>query len=182
MLQPAPAPQPAPRLRRIGLAVAAAGGLAVLATGWFISGRTTSDALTPAVQQARQVAFDQAAPLVLPPVAPQERAAALDAMQLPDAQRQDFERQRADLVWLTLWDDVAEDGDVVTVTSDGFSQAIRLTHAPFRLALPRPRSGLVVVTGTFDGGGGITVALAADQVRLAVPVLAVGQRIGIQVR
>ena len=131
---------------------------------------------------ARQATFAQAGALLLAPVASHERAEALRTMQLPSDQQQALESQKSELVWLTVWDDRDEDGDIVAVESDGFRQQVQIAHAPARLALPRPRSGTVLLHGVRDGGGGITVAVQSGGGQIALPPLTVGQAVTIPVR
>ena len=83
----------------------------------------------------------------------------------------------ARLVELTLWDDVAQDGDVVMVTSAGYSQQVNLMHAPQTLAFPTITGSPVTITGVHDGGGGITLGFTGSGVPVALPVLAEGQSI-----
>ncbi|MEL6065316.1 hypothetical protein [Methylobacterium sp. DCY52] len=66
--------------------------------------------------------------------------------------------------------------------SDGFSQLVQLTHQPVRVALPRPRNGIVLVRGEQDGSGGITVAVVDSTGPLPMPVMRVGQVVRLPVR
>jgi len=87
-----------------------------------------------------------------------------------------------ELVWITLWDTDAEDGDAVRITSQGYSRTISLTKAPVRYAIPVPASGTIEVTGIRDGeGGGITVGLASGASRAIFPIMSVNQTLGLRV-
>lgn len=69
---------------------------------------------------------------------------------------------------IRLWDYMDVDGDVVTVSSSGFAQSLPLTHQPTIVVVPYSGPGTIALTGTRDGGGGITVAVStvADPIRL----------------
>ena len=103
-------------------------------------------------------------------IAPQTGAAPAPAATIPAG-------AGARLVELTLWDDVAQDGDVVMVTSAGYSQQVNLMHAPQTLAFPTITGSPVTITGVHDGGGGITLGFTGSGVPVALPVLAEGQSI-----
>ena len=98
-----------------------------------------------------------------------------------DQDRQQLEQKQVPLVWITLWDTAAEDGDVVRVTSDGFRQEVPILHAPTRVAVPLPSSGTVAVTGSYDGGGGITIGILSGSQRIPIPYMRVGQTINVPV-
>ena len=72
------------------------------------------------------------------------------------------------LAWVTLWDFVQEDGDVVHISSAGYSMEVSLTHAPARIAIPAQRDVPIVIQGVADGGGGITMGLTAVTTQLLV--------------
>ena len=140
--------------------------------------------LSAAQQQARVLAFEQASSLELAAVLPADRRQAVATMNLAE---QPAEVRRAieggdPLTWLTLWDDRDEDGDTVEIVSHGFSRVVRLTNAPQIIAVPVPEAGIINVRGIYDGGGGITVAIRTGQGQVALPVMAVGQVIGLPVQ
>ena len=171
------------------LLMAGLGAVAVLAVAfaaWTTLRPVHDPALTAAAQAARQEAFHRAPAAVLVAIQPHELRDAIIAMKLKPEEQRAMESAvaagRVDLVWLTLWDDQAEDGDIVSVESESFMQSVRLANAPTRVAVPRPKGGTVTVRGVHDGGGGITVAAATDQAPVQVPVLAVGQTILLPVR
>lgn len=185
--EPASAPSPAPRRARVRLVPVAALLLAAsLPLAWLTYPSTGDAALSSAAQGTRAQVYQRAGALPLPVVSLQERASALDAMKLPAEQlavlEQQLRAQNTELVWLTLWDDCDQDGDVVMVESDAFRQRVPIAHAPRRIAIPRPTSGVVNLTGVHDGGGGITIAVATVTGKVAVPVMVPGQVLGIPVR
>ena len=65
------------------------------------------------------------------------------------------------LVWIDLWDFAAQDGDIVNVSSAGYSVQVNLLNAPSRIAIPVDASRIVKLTGLVDGGGGITLGVNA---------------------
>ena len=142
-------------------------------------------ALDPAAQSARREAFRRAGQLMLPAVQPGDLVEALQTMQLatqPPGVRQAVEDSRQQLAWLTVWDDMDEDGDTVEIVSDGFARTVRLTNAPMRFAVPVPERGLIDVRGIYDGGGGITMSLMTTTGKVAMPIMDVGQVIGVPVQ
>lgn len=164
------------------MAMTTAAAAAAVLVGWMGFRCSADRPLSAAEQMARALAFNQAVPLVLAAVPASQRPAALQGMKLPANQQAELEQQQAELVHLTLWDDMAEDGDVVTIDCDGFRQSVTLKHAPVTIAIPRPRTGLMSLTGVFDGGGGITVAVSSGAGRVPLPWLSVGQSVGVPVR
>ena len=135
---------------------------------------------------ARAAAFAAAGPVLVDKVPVNERQQAVVALNLPAPQASaliaDIDAGRTDLVYITVWDDVAEDGDVVELSSDGLTVSVPLLNQPTRVAFPMPRQGVVNITGVGDGGGGITVGAKSGSARVALPYMQVGQRQGIPVR
>jgi len=87
------------------------------------------------------------------------------------------------LAWLTLWDSDVEDGDVVRIDSQGYSRMVYLTKAPVTFAVPVPSAGIINVTAIRDGdGGGITVGIASGSSKVILPVMSVGQVLGLKVK
>ena len=83
------------------------------------------------------------------------------------------------MVELVLWDNVAEDGDVVQVSSLGYSQTITITHAPQTVYFPAQYDVPVTITGIHDGGGGITLGFTGSGQPVSLPVMAEGQVISL---
>lgn len=86
------------------------------------------------------------------------------------------------LTEITVWDDVAEDGDVVSLSSAGIRQEIPILHQPTKVFLPLVSGQPVILTGVKDGGGGITVAIGNGNTPLANPVLQEGESLSIPVK
>jgi len=136
-------------------------------------------------QQAERInAFQARGQAKLDAVPAAETRQALDAMGLNGDQRaaieKDLERSDVRLVYIVLWDDQVEDGDVVEIKSSGFQQRISLTKAPQKFTIPIA-GGTLQMRGLRDGGGGITVAAQADGGPLLVPIMEPGQVIDVPV-
>lgn len=86
------------------------------------------------------------------------------------------------LVALTVWDDVAPDGDVIQISSAGYTQSVTLSKSPQTLHFPVSEERPVVITGIHDGGGGITLGFTGSGQPVALPVLAEGQSLNILLR
>lgn len=87
------------------------------------------------------------------------------------------------LIWLTLWDTDDEDGDVVRIQSQGYSRVVILTRQPMTFAVPASASGVVDIAGMRDGeGGGVTVGAASGASRVTLPIMSVGQTIGLRIQ
>lgn len=86
------------------------------------------------------------------------------------------------LTEITLWDDVAEDGDVVSISTAGIRQEIPIMHEPTKVLLPLVAGQPIMLTGVKDGGGGITVAIGNGNIPLANPVMKEGETLSIPVR
>lgn len=82
---------------------------------------------------------------------------------------------------ITLWDNVHEDGDVVTVSGAGFTQDLLILHKPVTFFVPYSPGGVVTIHGSRDGGGGITLGLRTALGDQRLPPLATGQTIEIQI-
>lgn len=89
------------------------------------------------------------------------------------------ENPHARVAELILWDDVAEDGDVVTVSSLDMSQRVALMHAHKTIYVPVVNGKPVVITGVRDGGGGITLGFAASGSNALAPVTREGESVEI---
>ncbi len=64
------------------------------------------------------------------------------------------------LVSIDFWDFASQDGDVVSVSSAGYTVTVNLMKAPSSVAIPIDASRQVVLTGLVDGGGGITLGVS----------------------
>lgn len=142
----------------------------------------TADVLTQQQIETRQRTFSQpvqlnvssenAAEFLFNPSPTQQNHPDLAKLKQHFAQS-DFNR----VVALTVWDDVAEDGDVVDIITPNFTTQVMIRHAPQTVYLPaQSGSNLPIqIRGVRDGGGGITLALQGSGVPMSAPVLAEGQ-------
>ena len=116
---------------------------------------------------------------------PDDQKAALAQNIVPTADSQTQAAQPAwdkggqQMVELVLWDNVAEDGDVVQVSSLGYSQTIPITHAQQTMYFPAQYDVPVTITGIHDGGGGITLGFTGSGQPVSLPVMAEGQVISL---
>jgi hypothetical protein len=158
--------------------------------GWGSS----ADVVSAQAREARVEAFLSSAPLSLQSVAPAERGDALTSMKLDESSRMALGPQTGSLTranetppvrlaWITFWDTDDEDGDVVRIDSQGYTRTISLLKQPVTIAIPVPADGVINVTGVRDGeGGGITVGAASSGSQVVLPIMSVGQVIGLHVR
>ncbi|MBP0618272.1 hypothetical protein [Jiella mangrovi] len=148
------------------------------------SARQADSGLTAQEATARAEAFAAKGAVAFKLVDREDQPAAVAAMNLPDTQREaldrDLTQQDVRLAYVTLWDDVAEDGDVVSLRSHGFTLQVALTNAPQQFTLPVSRAG-IDMDGIQDGGGGITVAIQAGNDPVLAPLLREGQTVRIPV-
>lgn len=159
-----------------------------VAIGAYWMGSPSSDAepeptqaqIEERAQQYQQLLAQAGGVISVQRVKDSERQEALATI-ASDQDRQQLEKKQVPLVWITLWDTAAEDGDVVRVTSDGFRQEVPILHAPTRVAVPLPSSGTVAVTGSYDGGGGITIGILSGSQRIPISYMRVGQTINVPV-
>ncbi len=117
---------------------------------------------------------------------PQQRAQAEAALNLPKAEAQnvikDAEAGKFELAWVTVWDNYAEDADVVKVDSQGFSTTVNLLNRPVTVVVPVSSGKGIQITGIRDGGGGITAGFRTATGEVVVPPLVPGQVITLPVR
>lgn len=196
--RPSPRPEPVRSTfespRSLGEEVAAAARAKAPARNrtllWSIGGVLAMVALAGAAIAIRP------APLSVDGISPQQAAERAEAFktavlevqpvppeQIADAQRQNPDlAQHQDLVRVFLWDDVVEDGDIVTVASGTAVRRVPLTKAGTWVVLPRPATGALIIKGQIDGGGGITLGLRGDSTPVFTPVIAPGQSLTVPVR
>lgn len=165
---------------------------ALLATaigiGEFFGGGAHSDQPTRVQLEEMQRSWEtvQKSGVILSEVQREEIAQAIATINLPEEERialqREVESDRVSLVWITVWDSMAEDGDVITLSSNGLTITAPLYSKMHRIAVPRPSDGVVHVTGVQDGQGGITLGLMSGPNLVLIPPLSVGQSVGIPVR
>lgn len=183
--KPQAKPQLLPSIATRAKAVAAA----VIAVAVAATVFPATDDLTPAQDQARVDAYQAAIPLPLPLVNladPAERQAALRSLGLAPAETRTLEHnlQAATerLVWLTVFDDCREDGDIVEIRSLRYRREVPIVHAPARMAIPvSAHEQAILLTGVYDGGGGITVAVRIEGRTVPLPRIRPGQTLSIPI-
>ncbi|GAA4875953.1 hypothetical protein [Ferrimonas pelagia] len=80
------------------------------------------------------------------------------------------------LAWVTVWDNLEEDGDVIEVSASGVSYTVPIRHAPTKIVVPYSiDTPSLSLKGIRDGGGGITVSAKTQQGEISIPPLTVGQ-------
>ena len=159
----------------------------------------TADNLTQAEKDARAQQFSAVPRYALRRLDANEARSVIQNLPLPDAQKAALteniapatpagQTQPAQPAWenggqqmveLVLWDNVAEDGDVVQVSSLGYSQTITITHAKQTMYFPAQYDVPVTITGIHDGGGGITLGFTGSGQPVSLPVMAEGQVISL---
>lgn len=80
------------------------------------------------------------------------------------------------LAWVTVWDNYAEDGDIVEVSAGGMTHIVPILHAPTTIVVPYSiDSAELQIRGIKDGGGGITVAARTATGSLPLPPMQEGE-------
>lgn len=101
---------------------------------------------------------------LMTPVPMAETDQAIAHLLMSDAQkdqvREEVSRDRLRLAWITVSDNLTEDGDWIRLDAAGFHQDIRLLKRPYQIAVPYIPGSTATVTGLVDGiDGGITVSV-----------------------
>lgn len=172
--------------RRGLLAAAAVAVMAIAGATYFgMSGGPAEDNVSDQQKQAWAAGFLAARPFHVPRVTAAEIPAALALMQLPPAESQSLKAQidnnQVKLIWVTLWDTMAEDGDTVQLDSGGYRTVVKLKNAMQKVAVPEPENGIITVTGVYDGGGGITVGMISGDQPVNLPIMDVGQVLAVPI-
>ena len=185
-------PQPMPQAKRKAIskpvlmaATAALLAVSLTATGFLFP--PTAE-VAPAEAEVRLNNFTAAPYVQLKPINladPQEQAEALQSLQqaFPNPEELQAHVQASDrMVWIEVFDDCAEDEDIVNIRTFSYSQNIPLFNVPTRVAIGlSPGEKNITVTGIEDGGGGITVAIKTEGRLLPLPVMKPRQTILIPV-
>ena len=181
-------PAPTTRTARRGTAWKVATAVVVaVAVGWGAMNAFSPAVDTVTTEQKASWAASWAAapPQVAKVIPPAQVQAALDEMHLTPQQRAQVQQQLDDgktrLVYLTLTDVMAEDLDRVKVDSGDFQTEVTILNKTTKVIFPEPPGGIVNVTGTYDGGGGITIAITSGDTPVNLPFMSVGQTVGIPI-
>jgi hypothetical protein len=184
----------------VAVALVVAGGYA----GTRLFPPSDADVVATAEVKQREAAFATAPQIKLQAVAAPQVSAAINKMGLPDHDSQKLstlvaapaaapapvagqpaqqpQQQQYSLVELVLWDTHAPDGDVVLVTSAGYSREVVLTKTPTIVYVPGSGAGVIQVTGIKDGGGGITLGVKGATQSVLMPIMSVGQTLPLNVQ
>lgn len=76
---------------------------------------------------------------------------------------------------ISVWDSVAEDGDEIRLSAAGIDQVVRIAHTPRTYLVPHFPGGSMRISGTRDGGEGITLGIKTMLGPVHLPRLAVGE-------
>ncbi len=132
--------------------------------------RAAADRLTAAQIVQRQADFAAAAPLAVEGLGEMSAWAFVKHDELLPGRQAAFAESFANgtsgetVVGLKLWDDAADDGDMVQIRSAGYSVTLLLSDVPRNVYIPVYLGVPVVIHGVRDGrGGGITVSVAAQR-------------------
>jgi hypothetical protein len=114
------------------------------------------------------------------PIAAGEADKAIGRLMMSGPEKEKVREEVADgklrLGWITVSDNLDEDGDWVRVGGAGFRQDVRLLHKPYTMAVPYLPGMPVTVTGLVDGGGGdITVSVYVGSAVLSLRPLKTGE-------
>lgn len=171
-----------------GTAWKVAGALAVaVAVGWgaMQALRPGIESVSTQQQAAWAAAWSAAGPQVAKMIPAAEVQAALDQMHLAPQQRQQLQQELDDgntrLVYMTFTDVMAEDLDRIKMDTGDFATEVTILNKSTKVIFPEPPGGVVNVTGTYDGGGGITIAITSGDTPVNLPFMSVGQVVGIPV-
>jgi hypothetical protein len=163
-------------------------GLIVLISAFmlFTTNTVESDELSSEQIQTRLSEFNNKVGLVSINLSDDdELSKAYKSMDLPDAELATLqiflEKGMVRLVWLTIWDDLAEDGDTVEISSSGYKRVVVLKNETIAIAIP-VGSENITITGIKDGmAGGITAGIKTSSGKVLLPVMREGQEIELRV-
>jgi hypothetical protein len=169
----------------IGAVVIAAVGLGAGLT--YLLPSDSSDHLTNNEIQQRQLAFAAHGPMQVEPVPADQVRDEIAKMQLSPSESAallasaDSSNASVRLARVKVWDNQAQDGDVVEIASGGYRLSVQLLNAPVQLTVPVDATNAFQITGVRDGGGGITLGVQGNAGGIALPVLAPGQVLSVPV-
>ena len=186
-------PQLAPKTKSppwlVGVVAAAALAAGAYFTGIGPFAHRESDNMSKQQAQQEVSAFQQAVGdfAIVNLNDPQEKAKALASLKLPaaDAQKiiQSAESGQSKLAYVTVWDNCAEDGDILGISSLGYSVNVPLYHEPTTVIIPVAPGGSIQFTGAVDGGGGgVTAGIRMPSGDVPIPPLDQGQVVSMPVR
>ena len=194
---PSPSSQPQPQLAPKSKSPTwLIGGVAAvaLAAGAYFTGlgpfaHRESDTMSKQQAQQEVAAFQQAVGdfAIVNLNDPQEKAKALASLHLSAADAQEIlqsaESGKSQLAMVTVWDNSAEDGDILGISSLGYSVKVPLFHQPTTVIIPVTPGGTIQFTGQVDGGGGgVTAGIRMSSGDVPIPPLDPGQTVSMPVK
>jgi hypothetical protein len=129
----------------------------------------------------------------LQPVDTREYDRAFELMNLTPVEREELTKElgaakaegapaKRQLLWITLWDSDAEDGDVVSLQSGSYRAPFTLKNKPQQFPVLLAPDGILHFVGAGDGDGrGVTVGALSGRTAISLPVLAVDERVWVRV-
>jgi hypothetical protein len=179
------------RLRGVLAAIALAAVLGAAYMGFGGGGGLMGDQVSESEIQNQEAAYQTllaGAPLPLTYVAPKDIDKAIEDMpksvstEQREQLRTEIKQGRTKLAWITLWDTHAEDGDILRFeSSSSIPVEVTALNSKTTIAIPYPSDGKVLVTGVYDGGGGITIALESGATQIAWPTMQPGDTLKLPV-
>lgn len=145
-----------------------------------------SDQLTSEEIQTRLSQFNDEVGLVNVNLNDQnELAKAYQSLNLPENDlttlKMFVEQSLVRLTWITIWDDLAEDGDTIEITSSGYKTVVVLKNEPTTMAIPVGTQN-ITITGIKDGRiGGITAGIKTSSGEVFLPIMGEGQKIVLRI-
>ncbi len=180
------------RLSRYIIATAAAGLITIFSL-FSLHQSPQTDQLSQVQQQELLTDFQTIQSFHLDKVPPAKIATAIAAMGLSQQDTKALKTTIADsgkkvqttketaLVWLDIWDFANQDGDIVSISSAGYQVTYPLYKNKTRVPIPVVSGQPIQITGTVDGGGGITLGVQNAQQEVALPVIQSGQTLTLPV-
>ncbi len=100
-------------------------------------------------------------------------------LHVPESQKSyiksELDKGRMRVGSISVWDSMAEDGDEIRLSAAGIDQVVRIAHTPRTYMVPHFPGGTIRISGTRDGGGGITLGVRTMLGPVHLPHLAVGE-------
>lgn len=166
----------------IAMALAIGGGIIYGAYSLLAgSAVLSSEAISAAQRESRRAAWNAATAngIQMLPIPPAERAEAIAGLPIPEADKEKFSLYSGlghfNIGYIVVYDDAAEDGDVIEINGLGVKISAPLSHARTRIAVPYKTGTPIEIKGVVDGGGGITSGIRVGQGDLYTPVLDTGE-------
>jgi hypothetical protein len=163
--------------------------LGALLSGGAVGAIGYSRALVPSPNTEREVQISQdrsSLRIFLPLVKSDEIDIAIRSLPKKEQLivRQDLADQKYQLVWLTIWDwDTAagQEGNTVSVASDGFRRIMKLDGRRTRTVIPKPKSGYIEFRGEATEDGNINISVLSGTQPIALPTMPPGQTAKVEI-